>query len=64
MDKSVSFGRWSSVARGFEFGAGRVAQFVVTYNLMAFWLARRCASVGVLCESANNNHIGEQRRKR
>ena len=66
MDKSVttSFGRWSSLARGFELGAGRVARFVVTYNLMAFWLARRCASAGVLCESANNNHIEGHRRRR
>ena len=33
-------------------------QFVVTYNLIAFWLARRCASAGVLYGSSKNNHIG------
>ena len=66
MDKSVttSFGRWRSLAGGFELDAGRVAQFVVTYNLMAFWLARRGASAGVLGESANNNHIEGHRRRR
>ena len=68
MDKSVtkSFGHWSSLAAkgGFELGINSVAQFVVTYNLMAFWLARRCASAGVLSESANNNHIEGHRRRR
>ena len=68
MDESVttSFGHWRSLAAkgGFELGINSVAQFVVTYNLMAFWLARRCSSAGVLSESANNNHIGGQRRGR
>ena len=65
MDESVTtnFGSGNSLAArgGFELDAGSaygIAQFVVIYNLIAFWLARWCASGGVLCESANNNHIG------
>ena len=41
-----------------DVGTYGVVRVVVTYNLMAFWLARRSVFAGLSYNSANNNQIG------